>query len=108
MYPSDQPILRGFVRRDSFVRKKIMHEQDKTTSMFELVEQWQQSGQSQKRFILEHDIKLATFGYWVKKYRQHHSGEIGFARVEPGHPMNSTNTARIEIELADGIVVRIF
>jgi hypothetical protein len=26
--------------------------------MFELVEQWQQSGMSQKRFILEHDVKL--------------------------------------------------
>ena len=85
-----------------------MRDQDKSTSMFELVEQWQQSGLSQKQFILEHDIKLATFGYWVKKYRQHHTGEIGFAKVELGQAQGSSTTSRIEIELADGIVVRIF
>lgn len=85
-----------------------MRDQEKSTSMFELVEQWQQSGLSQKQFILEHDIKLATFGYWVKKYRQHYSGEIGFAKVELGQTPGSSTTARIEIELADGIVVRIF
>lgn len=85
-----------------------MYDQDKTTSMFELVEQWQQSGISQKQFTHAHDIKLATFGYWVKKYRQHHAGEIGFAKVELGQIPGSSSTARIEIELADGIVVRIF
>jgi transposase-like protein len=83
-----------------------MHDQDKTTRMFELVEQWQQSGLSQKQFLLEHDIKLATFGYWVKKHRQHQMGEVGFAKVELGKGVSST--ARIEIELADGLVVRIF
>ena len=85
-----------------------MHDQDKTSNMFELVEQWQQSGKSQKQFILEHDIKLATFGYWVKKYRQHHAGEIGFAKVELGQAPGTTTSAKIEIELAGGIVVRIF
>lgn len=85
-----------------------MHDQDKTTRMFELVEQWQQSGMSQKTFILEHDVKLATFGYWVKKYRQHHLGEVGFAKVELGKGVTPSSIARIEIELADGMVVRIF
>ena len=85
-----------------------MHDQDKASNMFELVEQWQQSGKSQKQFILEHDIKLATFGYWVKKYRQHLAGEIGFAKVEFGQAPGTTTSAKIEIELADGIVVRIF
>jgi len=84
-----------------------MHDQDKTTRMFDLVEQWQQSGLSQKQFILEHDIKLATFGYWVKKHRQHYLGEVGFAKVELGKG-TSSSAARIEIELADGLVVRIF
>lgn len=83
-----------------------MHDQNKTTRMFELVEQWQQSSLSQKQFLLEHDIKLATFGYWVKKHRQHQMGEVGFAKVELGKGVSST--ARIEIELADGLVVRIF
>lgn len=84
-----------------------MCDQDKTTSMFELIEQWQQSGLSQKQFIIEHDIKLATFGYWVKKYRQHHLGDIGFAKVELGKGVVSS-AARIEIELSGGLVVRIF
>jgi hypothetical protein len=33
-------------------------------------------------------------------------GEVGFAKVELGKGVSST--ARIEIELADGLVVRIF
>jgi len=83
-----------------------MDDQDKTASMFELVAQWQQSEKSQKQFSLEHGIKLATFGYWVKKYRQQHSGETGFAKVELGQGTGSA--ARIEIELSEGLVVRIY
>ena len=85
-----------------------MQNQDKTTGMFELVEQWQQSGKSQQQFSAENNIKLATFVYWVKKHRQQKVTEIGFAKVELGQPSISQTAARIEIELADGMVVRIF
>jgi hypothetical protein len=85
-----------------------MQNEDKSTGMFELVEQWQQSGKSQHQFSAEHNIKLATFSYWVKKHRQQKATEIGFAKVELGQHSNSLTAARIEIELADGMVVRIF
>ena len=85
-----------------------MQNQDKTANMFELVEQWQRSGKSQQLFSAEHNLKLATFGYWVKKHRQQRASEIGFAKVEFEKHSNSPSVARIEIELADGMVVRIF
>jgi len=85
-----------------------MQNEDKSVGMFDLVEQWQQSGKSQQQFSVEHNIKLATFGYWVKKHRQQKASEIGFAKVDLGQHSNSFTAARIEIELADGVVVRIF
>lgn len=85
-----------------------MQNLDKTADMFELVEQWQQSGKSQQQFSTEHNVKLATFGYWVKKHRQQRASEIGFAKVELEQQPCSFSRAKIEIELADGMVVRIF
>ena len=85
-----------------------MEKQDRTQEMYNLVEQWQQSGVSQKQFSAEHNIKLATFSYWVKKYRIHKQGDPGFARVEMSQPSFSSTVARIEIALADGLLVRIF
>lgn len=84
-----------------------MQNEDKSIHMFELVEQWHQSGKSQRQFSAEHNIRLVTFSYWVKKHRQQKNTEIGFAKVELGQPTSYT-PARIEIELADGIVVRVF
>ena len=84
-----------------------MQNDDKANNMFDLVEQWQQSSKSQKIFSEEHNIKLPTFSYWVNKYRQQSSPEVGFAKVELGQ-RSGLPKARIEIELADGMVVRIF
>jgi transposase-like protein len=86
------------------LQKIDMQNEDKASSMYELVAQWHQSGKSQQQFSSEHDIKLATFSYWVKKHRQQKSSELGFAKVELGQH----STARIEIELADGTVIRLF
>jgi transposase-like protein len=43
---------------------------ERREKMLQLVEQWQQSGQSQKAFAKAHDIKLFTFRYWVQKHRE--------------------------------------
>ncbi len=85
-----------------------MEKRDRTIEMYDLVEQWQQSGMSQKQFSCEHNIKLPTFMYWVKKYRLNKQDDPGFARVELSQHSLSSTTARIEIALADGLVVRIF
>ena len=44
-----------------------MEQQDKAGRMLGLVEQWIQSGQSQKDFARRQEIKLATLAYWGKK-----------------------------------------
>ena len=85
-----------------------MEKRDRTIEMYNLVEQWQQCGMSQKQFSAEHNIKLPTFMYWVKKYRMNKQDDPGFARVELSQHNFSSTTARIEIALADGLVVRIF
>lgn len=76
--------------------------------MMGLVEQWKLSGKSQKQFSADHNIKLPTFVYWVKKHRQQQSPDIGFAKVEMTQNGTTPALARIEIELSDGSVVRIF
>lgn len=65
-----------------------MEKQDRIQEMYDLVEQWHQSGMSQKQFSAEHNIKLPTFMYWVKKYRMNKQDDPGFARVECIPPTN--------------------
>lgn len=45
-----------------------MEKQNRTLEMYDLVEQWQRSGKSQKQFSAGHNIKLATmlFGFWFR------------------------------------------
>ena len=40
--------------------------------MFELIEQWQQSGLSQKAFCEQHSIRYYVFQYWYRRYRKQH------------------------------------
>ena len=51
--------------------------------MFELVELWQQSGESAKSFVAHHGIALSKFLYWRKKYRdqQPSSGSGSFIEL---------------------------
>lgn len=86
----------------------MIQNEDKTIMMFDLIEQWQQSGKSQNQFSTEHNIKLATFGYWVKKYRQQKASETGFAKIDLSGRSGSAFSARIEIELGDGTILRVF
>jgi hypothetical protein len=90
--------------------KKVMKEETKAVAMFDLVEQWRQSGKSQKQFCEENHIKLWTLLYWVQKYRQSKAPEQGFASLtlapEPGAGPGAN--PKIEIELTGGIVVRIY
>ena len=85
-----------------------MEKQDRIQEMYNLVEQWQQSGVSQKQFSAENNIKRPTFMYWVKKYRMNKQDDPGFARIDLSHHSLQSTMARIEIALADGLVVRIF
>lgn len=43
---------------------------ERREKLLQLVEQWQQSGQSQKAFAEAHGMKLFTFRYWIQKQRE--------------------------------------
>jgi transposase-like protein len=55
-----------------------------TEKMFELVEEYQRSGKTQKQYSEQIGIGYAKFNYWVCKYRDHHQLQPagGFVSVE--------------------------
>ncbi len=42
--------------------------------MFTMIEQWQQSGVTQKAFCEQQSLKYHTFYYWYKCYRRRQAG----------------------------------
>lgn len=87
-----------------------MEHQDKNSAMFDLVEQWQHSGMSQISFCNSNQIKYATFNYWLKKYRQQKSFSSSpvFASVHIDKETSSQVKPRIEIELDEGVIIRVY
>ena len=86
-----------------------MQGENKTRSMFEKVEQWQQSGKSQSQFSSENGIRIHTLGYWVKKYRESQDTHQGFASLTVSEEAKTHSAQpRIEIDLGSGVVVRIY
>jgi hypothetical protein len=73
-------------------------------AMLDLIEQWQQSGISQKDFYHQHNIPAHVFYYWHKCYRKQRFGFNkptsinGFIKLEPS-PVPSSD---IEIQLSNG------
>lgn len=59
--------------------------------MFDLIEEWKQSGLSQKAFCERHPIRFYQFYYWYKCYRrQHDVGEdnkSGFVKLRIEKPV---------------------
>ena len=50
--------------------------------MYQLVEQYQQSGKSQKAYCQATGIGLAKLNYWIRKYRQQHRIPSGFLKID--------------------------
>jgi hypothetical protein len=86
-----------------------MKEATKESVMFNLIEKWQKGEMSQKQFCIENNLNVHTMSYWVQRYNKSKISNAGFASVtftpEPGPAIFSP---KIEIELAGGIVVRIY
>jgi len=74
-----------------------------------MVEEWQQSGISQRQFCEKNRIKLSTFGYWVQKFNEAKIPDPGFAtlRISP-EPVSTLPVPKMEIELSGGVFVRIY
>ena len=93
-----------------------MQSTTKRDKMFALIEEWKNSGKTQKQFSREQGIKYSTFLYWKKKYRESstESQNNGFlplevvASSENDPTMDKTNQPRVEVELSSGITLRIY
>lgn len=78
-------------------------EQRKT--MLALIEQWQQSGISQKDFYQQHNIPAHVFYYWHKCYREQRGGlnksipANSFVQLQPSSVPFASN---IELQLTNG------
>jgi len=74
-------------------------------AMLDLIEQWEQSGISQKTFYQQHNIPAHVFYYWHKCYRKQR-GSINksvssnsFVQLQPSSVPLASN---IELQLANG------
>ena len=74
--------------------------------MFEFVEQWQRSGETQRAWCSMHGVEYAKFQYWLRKYRNAHAeGSSGFVDlVAMTQPTKSICT--LEIHFPSGAVVK--
>jgi hypothetical protein len=68
---------------------------------YEIIEQWQQSGLSQKKFCEQNTIAYHHFHYWYKRYRNRQAadstGEFVPVRVNAASPAGS-----LELQWPDG------
>lgn len=74
--------------------------------MFPLVERWQSSGQTQRAFCGAHGISVSVLSYWLRRYRDHHTGLSdepgGFVPVHVATP----GSFAVEVALPSGAVLR--
>lgn len=54
--------------------------------MYAHVEDWQQSGLTQKAWCGQQEIPGPTFQYWLRKYRKEKSATDGFVAIERSGP----------------------
>lgn len=73
--------------------------------MYQLVEDYQSSGKSQKEYSLEAGIGYAKFNYWVCKYRmQHQSSATGFVQIAP---LADRQQQDLEVLYPNGVKVKV-
>ncbi len=69
------------------------------------VEAWQVSGQSQSRYYREHQLALASFGYWRRKLKgAAGSAPQGMILIVPTAALAPTS---FEIALSNGVTLRV-
>jgi hypothetical protein len=74
-------------------------------AMLSLIEQWQQSGLSQKAFYKQHNIPAHVFYYWLRRYKKQQAGlnqsvtPNSFVQLQPSLVPLAGN---IELQLING------
>ena len=81
------------------------HQTDRTAHWQSLIDRWQSSGVSARRFCREHELSYSQFLYWAGKLqpdaRRKPTPTTGFTRVVP---LNSVTTeAGLHITLPSGV-----
>ena len=76
--------------------------------MFLMIENWQQSGISQKAFCEEQDVKFHTFYYWYKRYRSEPAVPATDSPCFVKLQVENTSAAAIEIQFPGGLPVCFF
>ena len=72
--------------------------------MFDMIEQWQQSGLTKKAYCDQQSIKHHTFYYWYKRYRQQHADiDIKSSSFVKLQIEKSPATPSVEIHFPGGI-----
>lgn len=51
--------------------------------MFSFIESWENSNLKQKDFTSQHNISMAKFKYWLKKYRNQNKADEDFIQIKP-------------------------
>jgi len=74
--------------------------------MFQIIEQWKQSGVSQNAFCRQQSIRFHKFYYWYKCYRRQHDipdeNTRGFVKLEIEKPSVASS---VEIHFPGGVRV---
>lgn len=70
--------------------------------MLQLVEMYEQSGQSQRAFCQDQGLKLSQFTYWIHKVRKEKQPASGFIQVTATDP-----AALLEVLYPNGVKVRV-
>lgn len=62
--------------------------------MFNLIEQWKQSGLTQNVFCEQQSVRYHVFHYWYKRYRQDRDKEnnSSFVKLQITNPVNNSST----------------
>ena len=81
----------------------------KRRRMFRLIQQWTDSGETARAFVRRRGMKESTLWYWVRQYRGREAVEDRAPVLLPVEVRERVvvHSDRIEIELVEGVVVRV-
>jgi hypothetical protein len=80
--------------------------ENRRTLMFSLIREQQAGAESQQEYCQRQGIKLPTFHYWKRKYRESESSSSNFLRVSLPEGM-SLGEGMTEITYPNGVRLRI-
>lgn len=78
---------------------------DKRKEMALLMEEFANSGQSQKEFSAARGMAFHTFNYWFRKLKKEKEESAGFVRVETGTVLSGA-AEQLEVVYPNGVKVR--